>query len=758
MRVVVAIAEEGSVTRGAKVLHQSSSAVSHTLLGLEAELGVDLFHRLPQGMALTDAGQAFVDAARRALHEADVARGSVDAIKGLLSGHVRVATVFWFETPLADLVGEFCRRHPDVIVSVSAPDTTDAVTGLVRSGACDVGLTSSTNVSDDLVGTQVFTDQGVIVVPAGHHLAGRSQITIADLAGERIVAPLERSMMRPLFDAVFRHGGVEPRIVVEVATNDMALELVRCRGRVRGHRGVERRAGGWRRGCRGEDRRSGPDRDAARDAVQAGSDPRGASVSRPRRRTLQPLRSRRPDLSDGPSASSRFPRDEPDGSITRPPSSTSTTGPVGIKPREGATCRSSTSHQRGPGRSTSPSWAPGPISYEDSISPEHYELERRAIFERTWLNVGRVEQLPKPGSYFTKDLDVARTSLIIARGLDGEVRAFHNMCRHRGNKLVWQDYPDQETQGVGRQFTCKYHGWRYGTDGACTFVQQESEFFDFDKADYGLVPVHLDVWEGFIFVNLDKATPQPLRDYLGAFAAGLDGYPFGAMTQVHKYRADVHANWKLYIDAFAEFYHAPVLHQKQYTDEEARKLQGYGYEGLHYDLDGPHGMQSTWGGMAPPKDPSMVKPIERVLRSGNFGAWDRPDIPGLDPLPAGINPSGHKSWGLDSFVFFPNFMIVVWAPGWYLTYHYWPTAYNRHTFEGTLYFVPPANARERMRQELAAVTFKEFGLQDCNTLEATQRMLESRAVTEFPLNDQEIMLRHLHQTAGDYVARLPAGT
>ncbi len=405
-----------------------------------------------------------------------------------------------------------------------------------------------------------------------------------------------------------------------------------------------------------------------------------------------------------------------------------------------------------------PQLGTGPISYEDSISPEHYELERRAIFERTWLNVGRVEQLPKPGSYFTKDLDVARTSLIIARGLDGEVRAFHNICRHRGNKLVWQDYPDQETQGVGRQFTCKYHGWRYGTDGACTFVQQESEFFDFDKADHGLVPVHLDVWEGFIFVNLDKATPQPLRDYLGAFAAGLDGYPFGAMTQVHKYRADVHANWKLYIDAFAEFYHAPVLHSKQYTEEEARKLSGYGYEGLHYDLDGPHGMQSTWGGMAPPKDPSMVKPIERVLRSGNFGAWDRPDIPGLDPLPAGINPSRHKSWGLDSFVFFPNFMIVVWAPGWYLTYHYWPTAYNRHTFEGTLYFVPPANARERMRQELAAVTFKEFGLQDCNTLEATQRMLESRAVTEFPLNDQEIMLRHLHQTAGDYVARYQQDT
>ena len=76
MRVAVAVAEQGSVTRAARSLHQSSSAVSHTLLGLEAELGVDLFHRLPSGMTLTDAGEAFVAAARRALHEAEVARRS----------------------------------------------------------------------------------------------------------------------------------------------------------------------------------------------------------------------------------------------------------------------------------------------------------------------------------------------------------------------------------------------------------------------------------------------------------------------------------------------------------------------------------------------------------------------------------------------------------------------------------------------------------------------------------------------------------
>jgi hypothetical protein len=162
-------------------------------------------------------------------------------------------------------------------------------------------------------------------------------------------------------------------------------------------------------------------------------------------------------------------------------------------------------------------------------------------------------------------------------------------------------------------------------------------------------------------------------------------------------------------------------------------------------------MVSSWGGMSPPKDLGMVKPIERTLQSGLFGPWDRPDVV-PDDLPPALNPARSPVWGVDSFVLFPNFMLLVWAPGWYLTYHYWPTAYNRHIFEGTLYFVPPRNATERLRQELAAVTFKEYSLQDGNTLEATQRMLESRAVTEFPLNDQEILLRHLHKTARDRVA------
>jgi len=393
-----------------------------------------------------------------------------------------------------------------------------------------------------------------------------------------------------------------------------------------------------------------------------------------------------------------------------------------------------------------------PVEYKDSYDPQHFADEQQAIFRRTWLNVGRVERLPRTGNYFTRELPSAGkgTSVIVVKGEDGVIRAFHNICRHRGNKLVWNDYPHEETSGICRQFQCKYHGWQYALDGKLTFIQQEDEFFDVDKNQYGLVEVRCEVWAGFIFVNLDTKA-APLVDYLGPFAKGIEEYPFHEMTEVYHFKGEIGSNWKLFIDAFAEFYHAAVLHKTQATKEEGEKLFKVGYEGLHYELQGPHSMLSSWGGMSPPKDLNMVKPMERALRSGLFGPWDRPDIDGLDPLPPGVNPTNDPRWGIDSWVFFPNFMIAIWTTGWYLTYHYWPTAADRHIFEGTLYFVPPKTAREYLAQEMAAVTFKEYGLQDANTLEATQTMISTGVVDKFLLCDQEILLRHLHKTARSYV-------
>ena len=391
-----------------------------------------------------------------------------------------------------------------------------------------------------------------------------------------------------------------------------------------------------------------------------------------------------------------------------------------------------------------------PMNYEDSISQEFFELEREAVFKRAWLNVGRVEQLPRTGSYFTKELAVAKTSVVIVKGKDGEVRAFYNMCRHRGNKLVWNDYPKEETSGTTRQFVCKYHAWRYDLDGACSFVQQEEEFFDLDKADYGLVPVHCDIWAGFIFINLAKEPEQSLRDFLGPMVTKMENYPFEKLTERYFYRANVKSNWKLYMDAFQEFYHAPILHAKQSPPDWSSAAAQAGFEAPAYKIDGPHRLVSTAGIHPWNLAENMTKPVDTLTRSGLFGPWDAPDLD-FDPKDAGINPAGCDPWGLDSFQLWPNFVILVWGQNWYLTYHYWPVAPNEHVFEGTLYFVPAKNARERVAHENAAVTFKEFGLQDANTLEATQTMLESRVIERFPLMDQEVLCRHMHKVAQEWV-------
>ena len=389
----------------------------------------------------------------------------------------------------------------------------------------------------------------------------------------------------------------------------------------------------------------------------------------------------------------------------------------------------------------------GTVSYEDCVSPVFYEVERDAVFKRAWLNVGRVEDVPRNGSFLTKELEVAKTSIIVVRDLDGQVRAFHNMCRHRGNKLVWNDFPGEEVSGTCRAFTCKYHGWRYGLEGACTFVQQEEEFFDLDKAELGLAPVHCDVWAGFIFVNLADKPEQSLREFLGPMITPLEGYPFEHLSERYDFRADVHCNWKVFLDAFQEYYHVPILHSQEATPA-ARPMMN-GFEAPHYQLDGPHRMVTTSGAPRRKWPADYQYPIETATRSGLFGPWDEPDLG--DDLP-GTNPGGVDQWAIDNFQVFPNFEILIWASGWYLTYRYWPTSHNTHRFEGTLFFPPAKTASERVARECAVVMFKEFALQDAGTLVGTQRALETGAVGDtFPLCDQELLVRHLHQSVGDWV-------
>lgn len=384
-----------------------------------------------------------------------------------------------------------------------------------------------------------------------------------------------------------------------------------------------------------------------------------------------------------------------------------------------------------------PQLGTGPVSFADSTSPQFFELEREAVFKRAWLNVARTEEIPSAGSFVTKEIEVIPASVILVRDHDDSIRAFHNVCRHGGHKLAWDDFPDREIAGQKQEFTCKQCGWRYRLDGTSSYPA--------GRDDHGLIRVHCDTWNGFVFLNFDTEPQQPLREYLGPMITALDDYPFERLTERYDWVAHNNSNWKIFADAFQEYYHVPALHSQQ-VPPEVRDPDA-GFTCGHFQLDGPHRLVSTAGRRRWLLPPQYMYPIERATRSGLVGPWQTPDI---GPLPAGINPGGIEPWGISNFQVFPNTEILIYG-GWYLLYRYWPTSYNTHRFEAHTYFHPARSVRERIEHEVAAVVLKEFALQDAGMLGGTQAALEYGVIDDFPLNDQEILVRHLHKVVVDWV-------
>ncbi len=230
--------------------------------------------------------------------------------------------------------------------------------------------------------------------------------------------------------------------------------------------------------------------------------------------------------------------------------------------------------------------------------------------------------------------------------------------------------------------------------------------------------MHCDVWNGFIFINLDPEPRQSLREFLGPMITGLDDYPFEKLTERYDFVAHNNSNWKIFADAFQEYYHVPSLHPQQVPS--AVRQPNAAFECAHFQIDGPHRLVSTAGTRRWLMAPEYMYPIERVTRSGLVGPWRTPET----HLPAGLNPGGIESWGISNFQIFPNLEILIYG-GWYLLYRYWPTSHNTHKFEAYTAFHPARSVRERIEHEVAAVVLKEFALQDAGMLGGTQAALET---------------------------------
>ena len=193
---------------------------------------------------------------------------------------------------------------------------------------------------------------------------------------------------------------------------------------------------------------------------------------------------------------------------------------------------------------------PAPWYFDDRIA----ELERASVFSATWQVVGRTDQVRENGQFFTAEL--AGEPLVVARGDDGQLRAFYNVCRHHAAAVV------TEAQGCAKQFRCPYHGWTYGIDGALKGMVEFDGVCNFDRAKNGLVPVRVDTWENFVFVNLDGRA-APLRDFLGIVPELVA--PLELAKKLHFFDRRIYTlncNWKVYVDNYLDGgYHVPHAHK-----------------------------------------------------------------------------------------------------------------------------------------------------------------------------------------------------
>ncbi|MEQ3551325.1 aromatic ring-hydroxylating dioxygenase subunit alpha [Pseudonocardia nematodicida] len=270
-------------------------------------------------------------------------------------------------------------------------------------------------------------------------------------------------------------------------------------------------------------------------------------------------------------------------------------------------------------------------------SPEFFALEQEKVFAGGWVAVGFASDVDRPGACAV--VEVAGRSIIVTRNRHGELRGFHNLCRHRATKLL-----DADAREVGKRgrIRCPYHNWTYDTDGTClgTPLFEDSDvpageetIFDtsvargFDRADYGLLTVAVDTWGFLLFVNL-APDPAPLAADLGDLPARFADYRLEGWVPQRRSTYDVAANYKLVGENFMEYYHLPWVHPEL---NQVSKFSD------HYRWQGP----GKYTGMC----------TTPVSRNTEAGGWD-----GLAPL----SSLGPQDADAGRFVWlFPNTALVV---------------------------------------------------------------------------------------------------
>lgn len=377
-------------------------------------------------------------------------------------------------------------------------------------------------------------------------------------------------------------------------------------------------------------------------------------------------------------------------------------------------------------RDAFPEGFPHPIDVPTGryTDPGFFELERRHVFETSWLFVAHAEQIPSAGDYLMLDaLDRMGHPLFLVRGHDGRVRAFYNACRHRGGPLV-----DAPSGSVRRHLVCKYHAWTYDLEGRLVGFPEAKNFpRGAETTCPPLAQVECDAWGPLLFVKIAPGGPT-LREHLGPVASELDGLLGDAAQGVHLAAVrslDVECNWKLPGDGNIETYHVPYLHKNSAALVLDEKQTG------QWLL--PHGHS-------------------RMLIRFKF------ELPADLGMPRFPGDTSLAELGIYSFHVFPNLSIVMGGPISAFLIATFPLSVGRCVY--ATHFLSPVPRNDETAAAIDRSVEGNYGvlLEDLAALLPAQKAMACGAADVLRLQYQERRIRYVHEEIDRRIgaARVPA--
>ena len=326
------------------------------------------------------------------------------------------------------------------------------------------------------------------------------------------------------------------------------------------------------------------------------------------------------------------------------------------------------------------------------LSQAVLDHEIKHLFGTSWSLIATDDDFSEIGAYAT--FQIANAFVIVVRGRDLVLRAFHNICRHRGITLA-------EGSGIqGRFFTCPYHQWSFGLDGQLVNVPQKKEQFpDLNCDEYGLIPVSLEVFHGLVFVNLDNGTAS-LTESMEGLADHLYAFLDGPLVEIAKREYVASCNWKFIVENHVDVYHLWYLHSKTLREYNHTKMVWKNLGRNWWSLD----------------------PLREFRANSDALDW--------------ISQSQKDSLG--AHLLFPNLMIIT-SSNYFATYDAVPIAPNETRLTLRIRAVKDADATEIM------TSIDSFLSEDLFVGERLQRACTAPAFSLGPLAvDHEAPVRHLH--------------